>query len=70
LLVAMGLSWSAWLTWDWGATGFGAMDPTETMRVAIPAVTLMILGAQVAAGSLFAGALNFSWVSSERESAA
>jgi hypothetical protein len=46
------------------------MDPTETMRVAIPAVTLMILGAQVAAGSLFAGALNFSWVSSERESAA
>jgi hypothetical protein len=70
LLVAVGLSWSAWLTWDWGSTGFGAMDPTETMRVAIPAVTLMILGAQVAAGSLFAGALNFSWVSSERESAA
>jgi len=66
LLMALGLGWSAWLTWDWGSTGFGALDPTETMRVAIPAVTLMILGAQVAAGSLFAGALNFSWISSER----
>jgi glycosyltransferase involved in cell wall biosynthesis len=67
LLAFVGLAWSAWLTWDWGAAGFGALDPGQTMRVAIPAVTLMILGAQVAAGSLFAGALNFSWASSERE---
>lgn len=70
LLMLVGLAGSAWLTWDWGATGFGALDPTQTMRVAIPAVTLMILGAQVAAGSLFAGALNFSWASSDREGAA
>jgi hypothetical protein len=69
LLVLVGLAWSAWLTWDWGAAGFGALDPGQTMRVAIPAVTLMILGAQVAAGSLFAGALNFSWASLERETA-
>jgi len=68
LLMSVGLAWSAWLTWDWGAAGFGALDPGQTMRVAIPAVTLIILGAQVAAGSLFAGALNFSWASSERES--
>lgn len=67
LLAGMGFAWSAWLTWDWGSAGFGALDPTETMRVAIPAVTLMILGAQVAAGSLFAGALNYSWASSERK---
>lgn len=66
LLVGVGVSWSAWLTWDWGRAGFGALDPAQTMRIAIPAVTLMILGAQVAAGSLFAGALNYSWVSSER----
>ena len=70
LLIFVGLSWSAWLTWDWGVAGFGALDPIQTMRVAIPAVTLMILGAQVAAGSLFAGALNFSWASSERETVA
>ncbi|GAB3767916.1 glycosyltransferase family 2 protein [Ramlibacter monticola] len=68
LLMAVGLGWSAWLTWGWGATGFGALDPTETMRVAIPAVTLMILGAQAAAGSLFAGALNFSWASTREGS--
>lgn len=67
LLAGVGVAWSAWLTWDWGSAGFGALDPTQTMRVAIPAVTLMILGAQVAAGSLFAGALNYSWASSERK---
>ncbi|WP_240788575.1 glycosyltransferase family 2 protein [Ramlibacter henchirensis] len=70
LLISLGLTWSAWLTWDWGTSGFGALDPTQAMRVAIPAVTLMILGAQVAAGSLFAGALNFSWTSSERDALA
>lgn len=68
LLISLGLAWSAWLTWDWGTAGFGALDPAQTMRVAIPAVTLMILGAQVATGSLFAGALNFSWNSSDKES--
>ena len=66
LLVVVGLGWSARLTWDWGAGGFGALDPTETMRVAIPAVTLMILGVQMAAGALCAGALNFSWASAPR----
>jgi glycosyltransferase involved in cell wall biosynthesis len=70
LLVFVGLAWSAWLTWDWGAAGFGALDPTQTMRVVIPAVTLMILGAQVSTASLFASALNFSWAPSEPETAA
>lgn len=70
VLASVGLAWSAWLTWDWGTSGFGALDPSETMRVAIPAVTLMILGGQVAAGSLFAGALNFSWASSDRDTVA
>ena len=70
LLVVVGVAGSAWLTWDWGSAGFGALDATQTMRVAIPAVTMMILGAQVAAGSLFAGAVNFSWASAWREPAA
>jgi glycosyltransferase involved in cell wall biosynthesis len=68
LMIMTGLTWSAWLTWDWGSAGFGALDPAQAMRVAIPAVTLMILGAQVATGSLFAGALNFNWNSSEKDS--
>lgn len=67
LLIASGVAWSAWLTWDWGSGGFGELDPTQTMRVTIPAVTLMILGAQAAAGALFAGALNFSWASTHRD---
>lgn len=65
LFILIGVAVSAWLTMDWGIGGFGALDPTRTMRVAIPAVTLMILGAQVAAGSLFAGALSFSWASAD-----
>ncbi|MDB5871169.1 MAG: glycosyltransferase family 2 protein [Ramlibacter sp.] len=60
-LLASGLGWSIAIVQDWGATGFGALDPTETMRSVIPAVTLMILGMQAAAGALFAAALKLCW---------
>jgi glycosyltransferase involved in cell wall biosynthesis len=66
-LALLGLVWSAWLFFDWGAGGFGALDPTQTMRSAIPAVTLMIVGAQAATGALFAGALHFCWLSPHRQ---
>lgn len=56
-----GLLWSLWLTFDWGRRGFGPLDPLETMRFAIPAVTLMACGMQAAIGSFFAGALHFCW---------
>jgi len=56
-----GLAWSLWLTVDWGRAGFGALDPVETMRSAIPAVTLMVAGMQAGIGSFFAGALHFCW---------
>jgi glycosyltransferase involved in cell wall biosynthesis len=56
-----GLSWSLWLTLDWGRSGFGPLDPLSTMRSAIPAVTLMATGMQAAVGSFFAGALHFCW---------
>jgi glycosyltransferase involved in cell wall biosynthesis len=62
----LGLGWSAWLLFDWGSGGFGALDPTQSMRSAIPAVTLMILGVQAATGALFAGALHFCWQSPQR----
>ena len=65
-LVGLGLAWSALLVLDWRAAGFGAMDPTRTMRGAIPAVTLMILGVQAATAALFAGALHFCWVAPNR----
>jgi glycosyltransferase involved in cell wall biosynthesis len=66
-LALLGLAWSAWLFFDWGAGGFGALDPTQSMRSAIPAVTLMILGVQAATGALFAGALHFCWLSPRRQ---
>jgi glycosyltransferase involved in cell wall biosynthesis len=56
-----GLLWSLAITLDWGRAGFGALNPLETMRSVIPAVTLMAVGSQVAMGSLFAGALLSSW---------
>jgi hypothetical protein len=67
LFVLLGLLASVWLVFDWGKAGFGALDPTETMRIAIPAVTMMILGAQAATGALFAGAVNFCWQSPQRQ---
>lgn len=62
-LLAAGLWWSVDLAQAWGGTGFGPLDPRVTMRQAIPAVTLMVLGMQAAAGALFAGAIKLSWAS-------
>jgi hypothetical protein len=58
-----GLLWSLQLTFAWGRTGFGPLDPVEVMRAAIPAVTLMAIGMQVAMAALFAGAVHSSWAS-------
>lgn len=66
LLMAGGLGWSFWLVLKWGG---GALEPGYAMRSAIPAVTLMILGAQSAAASLFAAALNACWMSMRRPEA-
>lgn len=60
-LFLIGLGWSLWITLDWGRSGFGALNPVETMRSVIPAVVLMVVGSQVAIGSMFAGALLSSW---------
>lgn len=60
LLVA-GLAWSVMLVQQWGGTGFGPLDPRTEMRNAIPAVTLVVLGMQAAAASLFAGAVQLCW---------
>ena len=60
-LLVGGLLWSAGLVYRWGSAGFGALDPADAMRAAIPAVTLMIVGTQAAAGALFAAALRACW---------
>jgi len=41
----------------WRSTGYGPLDAAATMRVVIPSVTLMILGAQAIMGSFFLSVL-------------
>ncbi len=41
----------------WGQTGFGALDPQATLRVAIPASLFLVLGAQTIMSGLFLGIL-------------
>ena len=60
-LFAIGLVWSMGLVQQWGVSGFGPLAPTDGMRAAIPAVTLMIIGMQAVAGTLFAGAIELAW---------
>ncbi|WP_240787115.1 glycosyltransferase family 2 protein [Ramlibacter rhizophilus] len=69
LLVA-GCGWSVSLVDAWSSSGFGNLDPRSVMRHAIPAVTLVVLGTQTAAGALFAGAVALTWRSSPSHSKA
>jgi hypothetical protein len=66
-LFVIGLLWSVGLVQRWGSSGFGALAPTEGMRAAIPAVTLMIVGMQAVAGTLFAGAIELAWRTGRRK---
>jgi hypothetical protein len=51
LLAALGVGLVFYGLGAWRQTGFGALDPRATMRVLIPAVTLLVVGAQVAFGA-------------------
>lgn len=42
----------------WGASGFGVLDPLDTIRLAVPATLLMILGAQTVMAGMFLGILS------------
>ncbi len=64
-LFMAGLGWSFGLVQEWRGAGFAALDPSEAMRSVIPAVTLMIVGAQAGAGALFAAALKMCLIRPE-----
>jgi glycosyltransferase involved in cell wall biosynthesis len=53
LLLLGGLLVLAFAVWSWRAVGFGNLDPRQTMRQLIPAVTLMTLGVQTIFASFF-----------------
>jgi hypothetical protein len=42
---------------DWGSRGFGDLEATRTLRLVIPSITLMILGAQGVMSSFFLSVL-------------
>jgi glycosyltransferase involved in cell wall biosynthesis len=66
-LFGIGLLWSVSLLEQWGLSGFGSLPPSEGMRAAIPAVTLMIVGMQAVAAALFAAAIELAWRTGQRK---
>ncbi|MGH7171550.1 MAG: glycosyltransferase family 2 protein, partial [Gemmataceae bacterium] len=54
----MGLILAAYSVATWARAGLGAMDPTMTMRIAIPSVTLMLAGAELFFASFLLGLID------------
>jgi len=53
LLLAAGIGLSIYALSFWSATSFGPLDPSRTLRLVIPAVTLIALGLQTVLSSFF-----------------
>jgi glycosyltransferase involved in cell wall biosynthesis len=53
LLISAGLSGSVYTYWYWDRLSFGNLDPSQTMRVVIPAVTCLTVGCQTLFSSFF-----------------
>lgn len=62
----VGLVLCAALTWRWGSTGFGALDPEVAMRQIIPGVALLIVGTQSLLAAVFFAALQSAFDSSRK----
>lgn len=57
LLLILGLMGSIYALRIWGANSFGPLDPTQTMRIAIPSVTAIALGFEIVLSSFFLSVL-------------
>ena len=53
LMLVGGISLSVYAFSFWSATSFGPLDPSRTLRLVIPAVTMMALGLQTVLSSFF-----------------
>ncbi len=60
-LVVCGAGGTLYLLAFWRGQAYGDLDPFRVMRLAIPAVTLLTLGMQVAAAGLFLSLLKWPW---------
>jgi glycosyltransferase involved in cell wall biosynthesis len=54
-LVFLGVSGAIYAILQWGHVSFGALVPTEMMRITIPSVTILAIGMQVVFGGLLLG---------------
>jgi hypothetical protein len=52
-LIAGGFVGSIIAVWTWKEHAFGALDPSQTLRIAIPSVLAMVLGSQIVLASFF-----------------
>ena len=57
MMLALGAGLSLFAYLSWGSRSFGPLDPSETFRLAIPAVLLLILGVQTVLYSFFLSVL-------------
>lgn len=57
-LFLIGLAIAIWQFSMWAAGGFGALDPSNTLRTAVLSALLMMLGAQTIMAGMFLGVLN------------
>jgi len=57
LATLAGLALCVSLTWQWGSSGFGSLDPETAMRQIIPGVALLLMGTQSLLASIFFAAL-------------
>ncbi|WP_448809372.1 glycosyltransferase family 2 protein [Agromyces bauzanensis] len=58
LLFLVGLGIGIWQFAIWAGTGFGSLDPSSTVRTAVLAALLMMLGSQTIMAGMFLGVLN------------
>jgi glycosyltransferase involved in cell wall biosynthesis len=56
-LTLMGLGGSFYSVWTWKEAVFGVLDPTQTLRIIIPAITALVIGVQTIFFSFFLSVL-------------
>ncbi|MEM9513450.1 MAG: glycosyltransferase family 2 protein [Actinomycetota bacterium] len=57
VLIVGGVAGSVIAVANWGSQDFGGLDPSDTMRIVIPSVTAVAVGAQALLGSLALGVI-------------
>jgi glycosyltransferase involved in cell wall biosynthesis len=60
VLTVIGLAGSMYALSDWGLRSFGPMDPTQTLRIVIPAVLSLTMGCQTIFSSFFLSMLGMA----------